>query len=128
MEIESAFHPASTPDYLPPVRMRELQLERLRRVVRRAYANVPLFRGRLEERGFRKTGDRRDVHDIESRGGVGNRPVRPRVARNGRSTGATPTSAWTFTPLAAGRLETLRHRFCARPGFARLSPVLAFTP
>ena len=53
MEIESAFHPASTPDYLPPVRMRELQLERLRRVVRRAYANVPLFRGRLEERGFR---------------------------------------------------------------------------
>jgi hypothetical protein len=36
MEIESAFHPASTPDYPPPVRMRELQLERLRRVVSRA--------------------------------------------------------------------------------------------
>jgi phenylacetate-CoA ligase len=53
MEIESAFHPASTPDYLPPVRMCELQLERLRAVVRRAYANVPLFRGRLDERGFR---------------------------------------------------------------------------
>src|ERR1035441_3821697 len=52
MEIESAFHPASTPDYLPPVRMRELQLDRLRAVVRRAYGNVPLFRERLAPRGL----------------------------------------------------------------------------
>ena len=52
MEIESAFHPASTPDYLPLGRMRELQLDRLRAVVRRAYANVPLFRERLDARGF----------------------------------------------------------------------------
>jgi len=52
MELESAFHPASTPDYLPPVRMRELQLERLRAVVRRAYGKVPLFRERLDARGL----------------------------------------------------------------------------
>ena len=51
MEIESAFHPASTPDYLPATRMRELQLQRLRDVVRRAYARVPLFRQRLDNRG-----------------------------------------------------------------------------
>src|ERR1039457_5070161 len=50
MDLEAAFHPASTPDYLPPVRMRELQLERLRAVVRRAYGKVPLFRARLDAR------------------------------------------------------------------------------
>jgi phenylacetate-CoA ligase len=46
------FHTASTPDYLPPVQMRELQLSRLRSVVRRAYENVPLFRERLDANGF----------------------------------------------------------------------------
>jgi phenylacetate-CoA ligase len=46
-----AFHPASTPDYLPAPRLRELQLARLDAVVRRAYDNVALFRQRLEDRG-----------------------------------------------------------------------------
>jgi phenylacetate-CoA ligase len=44
----AAFHPASAPDYLPAAQMRELQLARLRAVVRRAYSKVPLFRGRLD--------------------------------------------------------------------------------
>ncbi len=44
------FNPASTPDYLPVPKMRDLQLARLKAVVRRAYDNVGLFRSRLEER------------------------------------------------------------------------------
>jgi len=64
MEIESAFHPASTPDYLPRGRMRELQLQRLRHVVSRAYARVPLFRARLDERGVQPE-DIRTLDDLE---------------------------------------------------------------
>ncbi len=45
------FNPASTPDYLPTPKMRDLQLARLKAVVRRAYENVDLFRTRLVERG-----------------------------------------------------------------------------
>ena len=48
-----AFHPASTPDYLPLPQMRQLQLQRLSAVVRRAYERVELFRRRLDERKFR---------------------------------------------------------------------------
>ena len=51
-EPGGAFHPASAPDYLPPAQMRQLQLERLRAVVRRAYDRVDLFRRRLDERNF----------------------------------------------------------------------------
>ena len=47
-----AFHPASAPDYVPLAQMRQLQLERLRAVVRRAYDRVELFRRRLDERHF----------------------------------------------------------------------------
>ena len=47
-----AFHPASAPDYVPLVQMRQLQLQRLRAVVRRAYDRVELFRQRLDERAF----------------------------------------------------------------------------
>ncbi len=36
-----AFHPASTPDYLPAPQMHELQLARLRAVVRRAIRQNP---------------------------------------------------------------------------------------
>jgi len=64
MDLEAAFHPASTPDYLPPVRMRELQLERLRAVVRRAYDKVPLFRERLAARGVRPE-DVRGLRDLQ---------------------------------------------------------------
>jgi phenylacetate-CoA ligase len=47
----AGFHPASTPDYLPQSKMRELQLARLKSVVQRAYDHVALFRTRLTERG-----------------------------------------------------------------------------
>jgi len=46
------FHPASAPDYTPAPLLRELQLNRLQKVVRRAYERVPLFRSRMEERGL----------------------------------------------------------------------------
>ena len=46
------FHPASAADYLPRPRLAELQLQRLRAVVGRAFERVALFRGRLEERGL----------------------------------------------------------------------------
>ncbi len=44
------FHPASAPDYLPLPRLRELQLQRLRSMVQRAYDRVPLYRERMTER------------------------------------------------------------------------------
>jgi phenylacetate-CoA ligase len=43
-------HPASAPDYIPVPQMRDLQLGRLRAIVRRAYENVKLYRQRMEER------------------------------------------------------------------------------
>jgi phenylacetate-CoA ligase len=46
------FHPASAPDYLPRARLAELQLQRLKVVVARAYQRVDLFRRRMEERGL----------------------------------------------------------------------------
>ncbi len=46
------FHPASAPDYLPLPQLRQVQLQRLQAVVRRAYEHVPLFRARLDERGL----------------------------------------------------------------------------
>ncbi|MFB3816347.1 MAG: phenylacetate--CoA ligase family protein [Candidatus Methylomirabilales bacterium] len=48
----AGFHPASAPDYVPLAQMRELQLRRLQAIVARAYANVALFRARLDERGL----------------------------------------------------------------------------
>ena len=45
------FHPASALDYLPPPQLRDLQLRRLRSIVRRAYDGVELFRRRMDERG-----------------------------------------------------------------------------
>ncbi len=39
-------------DYVQPDYLRELQLERLRKIVRHAYANVALFRSRMEERNL----------------------------------------------------------------------------
>ena len=44
------FHPASAPDYVPADQLRGLQLERLQRILRRAYERVPLFRPRGPER------------------------------------------------------------------------------
>ncbi|HOX55810.1 MAG TPA: phenylacetate--CoA ligase [Candidatus Paceibacterota bacterium] len=47
-----SFHPLSAPDYLPLPQLRELQLQRLKRIVTRAYDHVALFRKRMDERGL----------------------------------------------------------------------------
>ena len=57
------FHPASAPDYLPSPQLRDLQLSRLQASLRRAYDRVPLFRKRMEERGF-KPDDLQSLDDI----------------------------------------------------------------
>ncbi len=54
------FHPVSAPDYLPVEQLRQLQLHRLRAVVRRAFENVALFRERMD--GLGMTPD--DVRDL----------------------------------------------------------------
>jgi phenylacetate-CoA ligase len=51
-DAAGGFHPVSAPDYLPEVRLKEVQLRRLRAVVNRAYEHVLLFRQRMEERGL----------------------------------------------------------------------------
>ena len=51
-DAEGGFHPASAPDFLPQTALKEVQLRRLRAVVARAYANVQLFRERMDERGL----------------------------------------------------------------------------
>ncbi len=48
----SGFHPASAPDFLPESALRELQVRRLKAVVRRCYEHVPLFRQRMEASGM----------------------------------------------------------------------------
>ena len=59
------FHPASTPDFLPPAQMRELQLNKLRHVVSRAYSHVALFRQRLDSSGFHPD-HLRELRDLEN--------------------------------------------------------------
>jgi len=59
----SPFHPVSAPDYLPEPQLRQLQLHRLKVVVRRAYDNVELFRTRMQERGLTPD-DIRSLEDI----------------------------------------------------------------
>ncbi|MBO4491187.1 MAG: phenylacetate--CoA ligase [Lentisphaeria bacterium] len=46
----AAVNPVSAMDYMPVDKLRTIQLERLKFIVKRAYDNVPLFRKRLEER------------------------------------------------------------------------------
>jgi len=58
-----AFHPASAPDYLPLPQLRDLQSCRLREVVERAYARVPLFRDRMDALGLGPE-DVRSLEDI----------------------------------------------------------------
>jgi phenylacetate-CoA ligase len=57
----SGFHPVSAPDYLPTQQLRDLQLSRLQRMVRRAYDHQELYRERMKERGV--TPD--DVRSVE---------------------------------------------------------------
>jgi phenylacetate-CoA ligase len=57
------FDPISAPDFLPPNRLRELQLERLKNIVAHAFHHVALFRSRMQERGV-EPGDIRSLDDI----------------------------------------------------------------
>ena len=45
------FNPVSAPDYLPVSKLRDLQTERFRFIVRRAYDNVPFYKQRMESMG-----------------------------------------------------------------------------
>ena len=58
------FHPVSAPDYLPKAQLQEVQLQRLKSVVKRAYENVLLFRQRLDERNL-KPEDIQSLKDIQ---------------------------------------------------------------
>jgi phenylacetate-CoA ligase len=46
------FHPVSAPDYLPRARLAEIQLQRLRAVVTRAYDRVGIFHRRMEAKAL----------------------------------------------------------------------------
>lgn len=62
-DLNGAFHPASAPDFLPLPQLRELQLQRLQFIVKRAYERVPLFQQRLDDRGLRPA-DIRSLDDL----------------------------------------------------------------
>jgi len=57
---DGPFHPASAPDYLPLPELQQLQLQRLRAMVRRAYDRVTLFRARMDERDLTPA----DIHSL----------------------------------------------------------------
>ena len=46
------FHPISAPDFLPLPQLRDLQCQRLKAIVGRAYDRVSVFRQRMDERGL----------------------------------------------------------------------------
>ena len=46
------FNPVSATDYLPIDKLRELQTERFKRIIRRAYENVPFYHQRMEEKNL----------------------------------------------------------------------------
>jgi len=48
----SCFHPTSALDYIPRSELEQLQLQRMRAIVSRAYEHVPLFQSRLDDRGL----------------------------------------------------------------------------
>jgi phenylacetate-CoA ligase len=48
--VGQPFHLASTPDFLPTRQLQQLQLQKLRTIVERAYNNVEHFRARLTDR------------------------------------------------------------------------------
>ena len=57
------FNPVSAPDYLPLAQLRQLQLDRLKSIVKRAYDNVLFHRQRMEEKGV-TPGDIQSLEDI----------------------------------------------------------------
>jgi phenylacetate-CoA ligase len=62
-----SFHPVSAPDFLPLEQLKNLQLQRLQAIVRRAYENVVLFRQRMDERGLKPS-------DVQSLADIGRLP------------------------------------------------------
>ncbi len=48
---KAPFNPVSAADYLPVAKLRELQAERFKAIVRRAYDNVPFYRQRMDAMG-----------------------------------------------------------------------------
>ncbi|MDT8388939.1 MAG: phenylacetate--CoA ligase [Lentisphaeria bacterium] len=56
-------HPATIPDFMPVEKLRAIQSQRLRAVVSHAYANVALFRTRLDDKGL-KPEDIKTLADI----------------------------------------------------------------
>jgi phenylacetate-CoA ligase len=62
-DLPGGFHPASAPDYLPLPQLQDLQLRRLKAVVRRAYDHVGLFRSRMQAGGLTPD-DLRNLDDI----------------------------------------------------------------
>ena len=56
-------NPISAMDFIPQEQLHSIQLARLREMVELAYANVPLFKARLDERGI-KPDDIRKIEDI----------------------------------------------------------------
>lgn len=59
-DLEGTFFPESALDYMPEARLREVQLQRLKAVVALSYANVPLFRERMDAKGVKPT----DIHTL----------------------------------------------------------------
>jgi phenylacetate-CoA ligase len=59
--IETRFHPASAPDYIPTPLLKNLQLERLQAVAQRAYERVDLYRKLMLERGVKPD----DIRSLE---------------------------------------------------------------
>jgi len=60
---DGGVHPASACDYWPTEQLRDIQLRRLRAVVKLAYGKVALFRQRMDERGL-APGSVRDLADL----------------------------------------------------------------
>lgn len=60
---ETQFHSASFADFLPREQLRELQSQRLRAMVRRAYENVEFHRKRFDKRGL-SPDDIRSIDDL----------------------------------------------------------------
>jgi phenylacetate-CoA ligase len=52
-DVERYYDGLRKTQWLPPAAQRELQDEKLRRLVRHAYRNVPYYRGRMQELGLR---------------------------------------------------------------------------
>lgn len=59
------FNPVSAPDYLMPDQLQRLQLQKLKRIVKRAYENVDLTRKRMDEIGI-KPDDITSLKDISN--------------------------------------------------------------